>query len=620
MYGLTDSLVVLPDSPGGERASRRVPHRAPQVVAHPSGRPWLVGRWAADELVVGGAGDVRIAAFGRCPVDSARLAEAARRVGRPADLDALARTLPGSAHLVASVAGRVRFQGTATGSRPVFTARLDGVTVASDRADALAAMIGAEPDEDLLAVHVACGPLVPPLSERAWWRGVHRVPPDRYLDLAPDRAGTVRWWTPPDPVLPLRVGARRVREALREAVAWRRPAHGRLSADLSGGMDSTSLCFLAAEHTPDLLTFRRTEGGATNDDPRYAAEAARALDRAEHLELLDDDGPPVFAPPYSLPDTEAPHAFVRGLNGTRFQVRWLVGHGATLHLAGHGADELFTGGAAYLHTLIRRRPLTALKHLRVHLALGRWPLLPTLRALLDHRDVRSWWRDSADSLTGPPPPPDNPRLGWADPLSRSPWATADAVGTARRVLREVAAEAVPAAGDRGRHETLSCLRSAGPVLRQVVRDHAAEGLRLDLPFLDDRVVEAALAVRPHERNDPWRYKPLLAEAMRGRVPAAVLDRRTKGDYEELVLRAQHRHIPDLLDLFADSALAARGLIDVDALRAGLYAQQGTALDDVSPNLEMTLGCEMWVRETRAVRPADPVPTGPPPTDTRFPVG
>ncbi|MGB8201205.1 MAG: asparagine synthase, partial [Pseudonocardiaceae bacterium] len=87
MYELTNSLVVVPDSPGGVRASQRVPHREPEVVAHPSGRPWLVGRWAPGELVVGGAGEVRIAVFGFCPVDSERLAAAAARVREPADLD-----------------------------------------------------------------------------------------------------------------------------------------------------------------------------------------------------------------------------------------------------------------------------------------------------------------------------------------------------------------------------------------------------------------------------------------------------------------------------------------------------------------------------------------------------
>ncbi|MBW4719985.1 asparagine synthase-related protein [Saccharothrix obliqua] len=615
MYELTNSVVVLPDTPGGTRASLRVPHRGPQVVAHASGRPWLIGHWAAGEVVVGGAGDVRIAVHGFSPVDAGRLAAVAARVRAPADLDRLARTLPGSAHLIASIGGRVRFQGSVSGFRPVFTALLDGVAVASDRADALAAMIGADPDEDLLAVHIACGQLMPPLAERSWWRGVERVPPDSYLQFTADRARVVRWWRPPEPALPLQVGAWRLREALEEAVAWRKPMLGAVSADLSGGMDSTSLCFLAAARTPDLITFRRDDGSAINDDPRYASRAAGLLVRARHLEL--GGAPPVFAPPYELPDTESPHTMTRGITTTRYQVRWLVERGATLHLAGHGADEVFTGSASYLHTLIRRKPLTALRHLRVHRALGRWPLLPTVAGLWSDRTLAEWWRACADGL-GCPTPRDIPDLAWGSPLPTTPWATPDVVSTARRVLRDTAAEVWPLAGDRGQHETVISVRYAGVVLRQLVRDFAAGGLRLDLPYLDDRVVEAALAVRVHERFDPWLFKPLLAAAMRGRVPDFILNRRTKGDYEETVIRDQRRHVPDLLDLFADSALAARGLIDVDALRAGLHAQPSPESDDPSASLEMTLGCEMWLRQTGSVRRDDPGRTGPP-ADAGVPV-
>ncbi|MFI5782494.1 asparagine synthase-related protein [Nocardia sp. NPDC051570] len=603
MYALTTSLVVLPDSSGGVRAGRQVPHHDPEIVTHSSGRPWLIGQWAPENLVVAEAGGVRIAVFGHCPMSSERLTAFAARIRTPSDVDSLARILPGSAHLIASIHGRVRFQGTLTGSRQVFSARLEQIPIAADRADVLAAMIGAELDEDMLAVNIACQQLIPPLSERSWWRGVQRVAPDSYLVLDDTGARPVRWWSPPEPTLTLAEGAPEVREALREAVAWRRPAQGRLSADLSGGMDSTSLCFLAAEHTPDLLVFRRTEGSAINDDPHYAGEAARLLTRAEHIELRDDDGPTVFAPPYSLPDTEAPHALVRGINTIRNQIQRLVRHGTTLHLAGHGGDELFTGSAVYLHSLLWRQPVTAWQDLRVHRALGRWPLLPTLAALCRSGDLNSWWRHSADHLTDPPQPPNAPKLDWAYPLRVTPWATADAVGTARRVLRDVAEQAVPLARDRGQHEALTYLRFAGPLFRQLCRDYAEGGLRLDLPYLDDRVVEAALMVRPAERYSPWRYKPLLAEAMRTHVPDFILDRRTKGDYEEEVDHALHHHLPDLLDLFEDSALAARGLIDVDALRTSLYTPTGGEQDDPAPNLEMTLGCEMWLRHVAQPRQA-----------------
>lgn len=125
---------------------------------------------------------------------------------------------------------------------------------------------------------------------------MYSVPPDSAVVLAADSpARTVRWWHPPEPVLPMRKGSPAVRAALRESVAVRRPAQGRLSLDLSGGMDSTTLCFLAAEQNPDLFTFRWTGSNVANDDPLFAAEGARLLPGVEHLERSDASAPALFA-------------------------------------------------------------------------------------------------------------------------------------------------------------------------------------------------------------------------------------------------------------------------------------------------------------------------------------
>ncbi|MFE3879417.1 asparagine synthase-related protein [Kitasatospora sp. NPDC059146] len=598
MQSLNDHLVVLPDSPDGARVHRRLGDTAPRSVAHASGRPWLAGSWSPEDLVVSEAGPVRVAVHGLSPVGQDRLDALTRTVRELSDLDALARSLPGNTHVIASAHGWVRFQGTVTGTRAVYTALVDGVPIAADRADVLAGLTGAEPDEDLIAASVTYGMLFAPLGERSWWRGVRQVAPDSCLLLpTAGPARDVRWWQPPEPDLPLDPGAAGVRERLREAVALRRP-DGRLSADLSGGMDSTSLCFLAAEHHPDLLTFCWTGGSAINDDPVYAAHAARLLPGAQHLSVPDTDAPPVFSPPYWAVDTEAPRAATRGMNAIRYGIRHLVDHGATRHLAGHGADELFTGGAAYLRTLFRHRPVTAWRQLGAHRALNSWPLLPSLAGLLRGGDLGTWWRQCADDLARTAPPSRGPALGWGERLPATPWATGDAVRTTQRVFHEVADRIVPLARDRGQHEALTALRSAGPVLRLVCREYTASGLPLELPYLDDRVVEAVLAVRPHERYSPWQFKPVLATAMRGLVPGTILDRTTKGDCEEPVDRALQEHVPDLLDLFEDSRLAHLGLIDPDRLRTTLITPPRT--EDVwSAQLEATIGAELWLREIAA---------------------
>ncbi|MFE5588668.1 asparagine synthase-related protein, partial [Kitasatospora sp. NPDC056531] len=215
--------------------------------------------------------------------------------------------------------------------------------------------------------------------------------------------------------------------------------------------------------------------------------------------------------------------------------------------------------------------------------------------LLRGGDLGAWWRRCADDLARTTSPSRAPALGWGERLPATPWATGDAVRTTQTVFREVADQVVPLARDRGQHEALTALRSAGPVLRLVCREYAAAGLPLELPYMDDRVVEAVLSVLPHERYSPWRYKPVLATAMRGLVPEVILNRTTKGDCEEPVDRALQEHVPDLLDLFDDSLLARRGLIDPDRLRTTLITPPRT--EDVwSAQLEATIGAELWLRE------------------------
>ncbi|MCG0065519.1 lasso peptide isopeptide bond-forming cyclase [Streptomyces tricolor] len=596
-------FVVLPDTAAAGEARAAVPWEAPQEFPHASGRPWLVGRWSPGDLTVVTAGPVRLAVIGICPVTAPRLTELAARIRTVSDVDALAASLPGSCHVAASVDGQVRFQGSVTGLRRVFHARLHQVDVAADRADVLAAMTGAGIDETALALRVATGGfLPPPLADRPLWSGISAPAPDHCLVWERDRVRQVRWWRPPAPELSLAAGAEAVGKALAGALDERAPGHGRLSSDLSGGMDSTSLCFLAARRVPDLVTFRWGEAEAGNDDAAFAAHAIGLLDRAEHLVVPPGELPLLFADADRPVDPEEAYPFVRTIARTRYTARLLADAGSRRHLAGHGGDELFTPFPGYLHGLLRRRPLTALRHVRGYAALKRWPVLPTLAALARPGDEAAWWRAQADGLTAPPPPRRRPVFGWGVWPMRAPaWATDTAIEATREALRHTAGTARPLSTDLGQHQLLLAVRTSAPWYRLLARVFADAGVQLDSPFFDDRVVEAVLSVRVHEHAGPWRYKPLLAEAMRGTVPDAVLGRSTKGEFSDEANRGLRHHMAGILELFEDSALAARGLIDPGVLRARLLAPQSDNATSIA--LEPLIGCETWLRAATRPTPA-----------------
>ncbi|MFD0382134.1 asparagine synthase-related protein [Streptomyces stramineus] len=201
--------------------------------------------------------------------------------------------------------------------------------------------------------------------------------PEDSLLIEPDgRARAQRWWTPPEPALSLAEGAYGVRGALAAAVETCTADGGTVSSDLSGGMDSTSLCFLAARGTARLVTLRWQGLDPGNDDAIWAGRATAELPGIEHVVPEFSRSPLWFS---GLTDlrmtTEEPGAWVR--DGARFRAlaELMKSRGSRLHMFGGGGDELFTAFAPHLHDYVRSDPLAAFA--RIHAAAG----LPAVAAV-----------------------------------------------------------------------------------------------------------------------------------------------------------------------------------------------------------------------------------------------
>jgi asparagine synthase (glutamine-hydrolysing) len=587
-------FVALPDcEPAREVGTVLGPH-ATQVVSHPSGRPWLVGRWAAGTLTTAQAGRTSIALIGQHAETVDRLAEAAGRLQSVADLDRLAASLVGSSHLVASLDGRVRVQGTVTGVRRVFHARVGGCSVAANRADVLACLLDATVDEQRLALHLLEPPILYPLAGQPVWRGVEHLPTGHYLVLDADgRYRSVRWWTPPEPVVPMAEGAPALREALSAAVSVRTGGRTLVSCDL-GGVDSTSVCCLAARGAAKVVAYTGASPDPLADDVEWAARTVTELANVEHHVISSDEMPLVYHGLSALEDQlDEPCTVTVDRDRWLIMARRAAARGSRLHLTGFGGDELLYGSVAHLHALARTNPRVALRHLRGFTAKYRWPRGQALRQLWDGSPYRVWLAGVADTLTATRLPMAEPLLDWGFAPRLPPWTTPATVQAVRDLIRGQAAAAEPLATRRGQHRELETMRFVARFARQLDQMAARFGIALAAPYHDDRVVEAGLAVRPEERVTPWRYKPLIVEAMRGIVPEQSLTRQTKahgsGD-EDPGLR---RHRGELLALWEDSRLGRLGLIDVDAVRE-------TCTRPLPPDLQpgvlyQSVACEVWLR-------------------------
>jgi asparagine synthase (glutamine-hydrolysing) len=517
------------------------------------------------------------------------------------ELDKLASRLPGLCHLSASVDGQTRVQGSVTGVRQIFTAEAGGVSVAASGVAPLLELTGGgQLDGAMLAARLLTPSGPPwPLAQRTVRRGVRPLATGHWLLLDADgRPAPVRWWDLPPASRSLPEAADALRGALTDSLTARVSLSGTITADLSGGLDSTCLCFLAAAADANLVTYHLTPLDTANEDTPWAEKAAALLPSARHQTLPADRAANWFSAGYdpAAPDTdpEGPATWASGLAHVRDLAARAAAEGAAVHLTGFGGDELFGRMPACPWSLARARPVSGLRLVNRYRLANRWSYGGTVRSLLD----RSTFADNLAALAGrigdPPRPVSEPDFGWTFTPRMPPWATKDAVTAVRQLLAEAAVSGPrPLDSDRTRHQALASLVFEGSTIRQLNTVIAGTGISWDAPLLDDRVIEAALSARVDERLAGGRYKPLLTSAMRDVVPADILGRRDKGEFSAEGFRGLTQNRQLLLDLCEDSRLAGLGLIDVAAFRAALLSP-GLMSQDLQP-IQTTVACESWLR-------------------------
>jgi asparagine synthase (glutamine-hydrolysing) len=585
---------MLPDCPAAEPIAIALQNQATCVTRHPSGRAWLLGRWAEEEATIAQCGGTAIAVIGEHLLSAPFVSQIAARVRTLADLDEPCTSWAGNFHLIASVAGQVRIHGPISGFRRIFHARVDGVTVAADRADVLASLAGAGLDEARLAVALLepCAPH--PIGGEPMWRGLAAVPTGCYLAIdGTGRHRPVRWWTAPEPTVPMAEGAPALRAALSAAVEVRTQGRELVTTDL-GGFDTTSLCCLAARGPAHVAAYTWAPPDPAADDAFWACRTVAALATIEHHIVPSECTPFAFSDIGEQDDVALDEPCAVTLDR-----RWLViaeraaARGSRIHLTGFGGDQVLGGSPAHLHTLLRRQPRIALRNLRGYAALNRWPYRTALRQLLDNRSYRAWLLRFGADLTAAAVSSLGPSFYWAKPIRLPPWATPAAAEAVRGLIQRAAPTAEPLGHGHGQHQELADLGGLARVVRNLGELARQQGITLAAPYFDDRVIEAGLAVRPQERVTPWRFKPLAVAAMRGIVPDETLTRQTKaiGSYEVEVGLREHR--ADMLALCENSRLGQLGLIDEAALQEVCSRPLPTTVEFSA--LYPTLACEIWLR-------------------------
>jgi asparagine synthase (glutamine-hydrolysing) len=134
------------------------------------------------------------------------------------------------------------------------------------------------------------------------------------------------------------------------------------------------------------------------------------------------------------------------------------------------------------------------------------------------------------------------------------------------------------------------------ILTKVDRMSMAASIEARVPLLDHRIVEFALSLPPHHKLSRGRTKLVLQQAMRGRLPEAVLNRPKQGFSIPMKhwLRGSLR--PLMMDLLSPECVRRRGFFKPDAVDRWVEEHlQGRA--NHSHRLWALMVFELWQRQT-----------------------
>lgn len=357
--------------------------------------------------------------------------------------------------------------------------------------------------------------------------------------------------------------APRYRELLTEAVRQRMA--GTSGAELSGGMDSTSVCLLAlglvraGEAAGPLHAFSLVYDGLPDlaKERCYvdAAVAAAGVQLVHHSlpgdDLLDFDSftdPPPHDEP--VPWTDIASCRAELSLAARLGVRSL--------LTGMGADDLLDLRPYHLSDLLRAgHGLTAWRDAcswaeahrgsafrvlgRYGFAGLRWNGRPSGRG----RGLRRVDTDEAARWRVPP---------WIRPEFARRHHLAERLADQDRQAHRGEASAAFSLGVHALE------RRAGHDYRWGLA--APLNVALTHPFLDPRVASFALGALHRLRPESAQFKPLLADAMMNVLPDAIRLRSDKRPFNEVFYLGLRRNLPALLAVLDTPALTDLGMVDI----------------------------------------------------------
>lgn len=580
-------------------------------------RRW--GNWHSREARTVATDKTSLAVFGQCLADDKRIAADLALTLRDGRHERLTRW-PGAYAVLVSSPQRLTVMTDVAGQYPVFY-REDaaGVLFASSAA-AVRQPGPVEADGLWLTAGIVSPSALHGAGTRSAFAGVRRLSGGRALTISSQGVSEATF----EPLAPTHSAtvdncADELSAVLDEAVRSRALAAREPTADFSGGLDSTSVAFLALPHVPNHLpAFTYDNPVAPAGDDLAQASRLAALDhRLDHHVVAGGRSTLAYQDLSLVPVSDEPNLDAANIARTRARLAALTATGSDLHLTGDGGDIVMAAPYAYLADLAaRRHPVTLARHSAAWARLRFRPQTAVIATAL--RAARTSPAQAlhtlAEQLRQPSPAPaerlwEDTIAPWGRPGVEATWLTDGARKELVQHLHDQADATVQEEGlGLGDLVARSDLASYA-VAHRILRENAeSAGVHLHAPFLDNEVVRAGLRVPAYRRADPYAPKRLLAQALRHQIPAQVFVRRTKGNYTGEEYQGIRLAKDTLRALFTDPLTAHLGLVDPDPVR--------TMIDNASIGLRVPfaalnrlLAVELWLRHQHGLPLLPEEPSG-----------
>ena len=447
-----------------------------------------------------------------------------------------------------------------------------------------------EPNEAMVGEHLARAITS---TEDTLYAGIRRLPPGHVLIVRPSGLQKTRYWPlATNRELTYRTDgeyAEHFREIFEEAVRCRLRSHGPVGAELSGGLDSSSVVSMASSLAKQgsgdrLQTFSLVYPGLDCDESAYVRDVVRRWDLTSHtLEWREADAGCYAETVRRFQDVPVyPNGAMS--EPLRFLAR---AKGCRVLLTGNGGDQWLRGSPRHYADLVRRfRFATLVRERRLDgrdglvklptfpvLRLGLWPLVP--------RGIRRFGTRA---------------MGHDRPPAWIGQDFASRVHLAERLRQSVNGPAFPRFAQRDLYRMST---SGWEVHFAEMEERTASGLGVETrhPLMDQRLVEFALALPGEQRRQQGLSKFVLRGALRGLLPDPVARRTSKAEFSHAFATAFR--VLGGERAFASLRIVSMGWVDGGRVQtmyrqmAQLFARGDQAYIAYVWPLWMVLAIELW---------------------------